>query len=46
MALTLIGNPKASCTVKVLLTLAEKGITDYNFNSVDLGKGEQKVCNV
>lgn len=46
MAITLIGNVKSSCTLKVLLTLAEKGITNYKFVSVDLERGEQKVPDV
>ncbi|UKZ53279.1 hypothetical protein TrVGV298_007071 [Trichoderma virens] len=43
MALKLIGTPKSSCTLKVLLTLAEKGISDYRFIDIDLMKGEQKL---
>ncbi|PKK45362.1 hypothetical protein CI102_9957 [Trichoderma harzianum] len=43
MALKLTGTPKSSCTLKVLLTLAEKGISNYEFIDIDLMKGEQKV---
>jgi hypothetical protein len=43
MALTLIGYQKSLCTLKVLLTLADKGITDYKFVNVDLENGEQKA---
>lgn len=43
MALKLTGTPKSSCTLKVLLTLAEKGISNYEFINTDLMKGEQKA---
>lgn len=43
MALKLTGTPKSSCTLKVLLTLAEKGISNYEFLNIDLMKGEQKA---
>ncbi|KAH8797927.1 glutathione S-transferase [Xylogone sp. PMI_703] len=43
MILTLIGNLKSLCTLKVLLTLAERGITEYKFVDINLDKGEQKL---
>ncbi|KAL6885696.1 putative glutathion S-transferase II, GST-II [Trichoderma evansii] len=43
MALKLTGTPKSSCTLKVLLTLAEKGVSNYQFIDMDLMKGEQKA---
>ena len=43
MTLILTGSPQSTCTLKVLLALAEKGITDYEFKIPDLMKGEQKV---
>ena len=43
MALTLFGSYKSSCTLKVLLTLAEKGVTKYDFVSLNLAEGDQKV---
>jgi glutathione S-transferase len=37
----LYGNPASTCTRKVLCTLHEKNAT-FDFQNVDLGKGEQK----
>jgi len=37
----LFGNPRSTCTRKVLCTLAEKGVK-AEFHLVDLGKGEHK----
>ncbi len=36
------GHPASTCTQRVLLALAEKGVTDYELKIVDLSKGEHK----
>ena len=40
--LTIYGNLGSTCTKRVLLTLAEKNVTDFEFKSVDFSKGEHK----
>jgi hypothetical protein len=42
-AFTLYGAPGSTNTNRVRLTLAEGGFTDYEFEPINLQKGEQKV---
>ena len=43
MPLKLIGMKGSLCTARPLLLLAEKGITDFEFQDVDFASGENKV---
>jgi hypothetical protein len=45
-AFTLYGSIGSSNTDRVRMTLAEGGFTDYEFVTVDLRKGEQKVSSI
>jgi glutathione S-transferase len=41
MVLTVLGHPASTCTRRVLLTAAEKGV-DVEVKPIDLSKGEHK----
>jgi glutathione S-transferase len=43
MSLRLVGLHQATCTLRPLLTLAKKGITDYTLYAPDVLAGEHKV---
>ncbi|KAH7062610.1 putative glutathione-S-transferase theta, GST [Macrophomina phaseolina] len=45
MSFKLTGLPTSFCTLRPLLVLAEKGVTDFDFYHPDLGIGELKACN-
>lgn len=44
MGIVIYGTSKSTCTQLVLATLIEKGVTDYELKTIDLGAGEHKVC--
>jgi hypothetical protein len=43
MPLNIIGVAQATCTKRVLLTLAELGVTDFTLTPVDFMAGEHKA---
>jgi glutathione S-transferase len=40
----IIGSESSTCTQRVLMVLAEKGVTDYTIYTPDFMAGEHKVC--
>ncbi|KAL2611893.1 hypothetical protein R1flu_023585 [Riccia fluitans] len=42
MTITIHGSPKSTCTGRVLLTLYEKEVQDFELVEIDLSKGEHK----
>lgn len=43
MGVVIYGASKATCTQRVLATLIEKGVTDYELKTVNMRAGEHKV---
>lgn len=43
MGVVILGVSQATCTQRVLATLIEKGVTDYELKTVNMRAGEHKV---
>jgi hypothetical protein len=43
MPVRLFGLKQSTCTMRLLITLDEKGVDDYDLQEVDLMAGEHKV---
>ena len=44
MGLHIIGHPKATCTLRVLITLAEKNTTEFTMYTPAMRPAEHKAC--
>lgn len=44
MTIKIVGINQSNCTLRPLLVLAEKGVTDFELKPINLTIGEQKVC--
>lgn len=43
MGVVIYGASKATCTQRILATLIEKGVTDYELKTINMRAGEHKV---